>query len=80
MTRRAYDSLADYLSATGKTQEQLAAELSELAGRKVSQSRISQWVAADAMPRTEMAILISQHTGVTVEAMARAYAAKKAAA
>lgn len=71
---RRYKSLAAYLKATGRTQLDLATELG------ISIADMSKYVNGQAMPRAERAIYISEVTGVPLEALIRARAAKKVAA
>ena len=61
-----YKSLADYLAATGQTQEALAEALG------ISQPAISAYVAGRTMPRPALALRLSKYTGVPVEALMRA--------
>ncbi len=58
-----YASLRDYLKATGRTQEQLAAQLG------VRQGTVNKWVHGAAVPRAAMALRLAKLTGVSVEAM-----------
>jgi transcriptional regulator with XRE-family HTH domain len=63
---RTYGSLAEYLTDTGQTQEALADALG------ISQPAISAYVAGRTMPRPALALRLSKHTGVPVEALMRA--------
>lgn len=60
-----YTSLAAYLKATGRTQEQLAAEIG------VRQGLISKYVRGAQTPRLAIAIKLSKVTGVPLEALSR---------
>lgn len=61
-----YESLAEYLAETGQTQEALADALG------ISQSQVSNYIAGRRMPRPALALRLSKHTGVPVEALMRA--------
>lgn len=61
--KRRYESLAAYLKATGTTQEQLA----EAVG--VRQGLISKYVRGQQTPRLALALKLSKHTGVPLEAL-----------
>lgn len=63
-----YGSLRDYLKSTGRTQEQLAAQLG------VRQGTVNKWVAGATVPRAAMALRLAKLTGVSVESMTRARA------
>ncbi len=74
-----YQSLAAYLEGPPRrTQEELAARLSKIAGFRVPQGTVSKWVRGATMPRPKMAILIKEHLGVAIEGMARVRAGKAA--
>jgi transcriptional regulator with XRE-family HTH domain len=60
-----YPSLAAYLAGTGRTQEQLAADLG------VRQGLISKYVRGEQTPRLDLAIRLSAITGVPLEALTR---------
>jgi transcriptional regulator with XRE-family HTH domain len=64
-------SLAAYLKATKKTQNQLAAELG------IPQSQVSMYVSGRQMPRAELALKIQALTGVSVESLLRARAERQ---
>lgn len=63
-----YPSLAAYLEGTGKTQQQLASELG------ITQAQISSYLNGRSLPRPDLAVRISELTGVSIEAMVRARA------
>lgn len=47
------------------SQTALAAQISSLAGRKISQSRVSEWLDKGYVPRAR-SVLVSQATGIPV--------------
>jgi transcriptional regulator with XRE-family HTH domain len=63
--KRRYESLAAYLKATGRTQEDLAAAVG------VRQGLISKYVRGAQTPRLATAIRISKITGVPLESLTR---------
>ena len=71
--RKRYPSLRAYLTATKTTQEQLGRALG------LPQARISGYVTGRVMPRPELALRIAAYTGVPVEALVRARAAREVA-
>lgn len=71
---RAYRSLDDYFARTGQAQKDLAEELG------VTTATMSKWTAGLAFPQTPAMLLrLSEATGITVDALVRAAAAKGAA-
>lgn len=67
--KRRYESLAAYLKATGKTQEQLAEAIG------VRQGLISKYVRGAQTPRLAIALKLHKLTGVPLEALTRREAA-----
>lgn len=75
-----YPSLRAYLAGPPKrTQEDLAEQLSRLAGYRIRQGTVNKWVRGETMPRPRIALLLEAHTGVPVQSMIRARAGKVAA-
>jgi transcriptional regulator with XRE-family HTH domain len=75
-----FPSLRAYLAGPPRrTQEDLAEQLSKLAGYRVRQGTVNKWVRGETMPRPKMALLIEAHLGVSIQSMMRARANREAA-